>query len=258
MHVVYHYLVTNYFNPLELGNDIWSLRTLTWVSILRSTCVQTEGWWSKILVVLVILLILVEIAFIIAATIEGFLLATLAEYQKFAWMVSVVYGVTVSCDIILTGSLTWVLLKKRTGFRNTDSLIAVIVLYSINTGLMTGVFGLLVFIFALVMPNNLVYIGISIFGTKLYINSVLAVLNSRKSLNNRNLNGFELNSFDTNGMPGSSTSRSRNTTHLASALRVGVSKTTATHVDIQMKPQTHLNRSAEDGLGDEMPMQEYK
>ncbi|OJT12910.1 hypothetical protein TRAPUB_10541 [Trametes pubescens] len=195
------------------------------------------------------------------------------------WMVSVVYGVTVSCDIILTGSLTWVLLKKRTGFKNTDSLIAVIVLYSINTGLMTGVFGLLVFIFALVMPNNLVYIGISIFGTKLYINSVLAVLNSRKSLNNRNLNGFELNSFDTSGMPSSSATRSRNTTHLASALRVrichyiplrsivelnrnqvGVSKTTATHVDIQMKPHTHLNRSAEDGLGDEneMPMQEYK
>ncbi|KAI0656145.1 hypothetical protein C8Q70DRAFT_395455 [Cubamyces menziesii] len=44
---------------------------------------------------------------------------------------------------------------------------------------------MLAFIFAIVLPGNLIYAGFSIIGTKLYANSVLAVLNSRNSIINR-------------------------------------------------------------------------
>ncbi|KAI0656160.1 hypothetical protein C8Q70DRAFT_1057018 [Cubamyces menziesii] len=41
------------------------------------------------------------------------------------------------------------------------------------------------FLFALLLRGNLIYAGVSIVGAKLYANSVLALLNSRKYLNNR-------------------------------------------------------------------------
>ncbi|KAH9850847.1 hypothetical protein C2E23DRAFT_886903 [Lenzites betulinus] len=51
---------------------------------------------------------------------------------------------------------------------------------------------ILAFVFALILPGNLVYAGLSIIGTKLYANSVLAVLNSRREINNRFLDDFTL------------------------------------------------------------------
>ena len=71
---------------------------------------------------------------------------------------------------------------------------------------------------AIILPGNFIYIGISVVGTKLYANSVLAVyapfdpshlssaiadrdppplrLNSRRALANKMLAGFEMDSFD--------------------------------------------------------------
>ncbi|KAI0819578.1 hypothetical protein BC628DRAFT_1012352 [Trametes gibbosa] len=182
IHLVYHYLVTNFANPFALTNEVWSLRTLTWVS-----------------------------------------------------------GLT----IILAQSLTWMLWKKRTGFKNTDTLIQVIVLYTINTGLLTGIFGLLSFVF------NIIYIGISLFGTKLYVNSVLAVLNSRKSLNERSGGGLELNTFDENGFPSTrSGSRSKNA-HLTNSVKVAQSGK-PTHIDIHVKTGGDALDNAESGSSYEM------
>ncbi|KAI0628212.1 hypothetical protein C8Q77DRAFT_479432 [Trametes polyzona] len=262
MHVVYHYLVSNYFNPLALTFDVWSLQTLTWVSGITIILAQSfyarrvyrlsEGWRYRILVAIAIVLIIVELGFTLAATAEGFILPTLAEYRKVAWLISVVYGVTVFCDILLAGSLTWMLLKKRTGFKHTDSLIQVIVLYTVNTGALTSMFGLVGFLLALIMPDNLIYIGVSLFGTKLYINSVLAVLNSRKGLNNRT-NGLELNTFDENGFPsshgGSSGSRNRSN-HLGSALRMATPKVAP--FDIQVHVNKEAVSNVEDESGDDM------
>ncbi|KAI0351875.1 hypothetical protein OH77DRAFT_1429171 [Trametes cingulata] len=209
MHVIYHYLVTNYFKPAALVEDVWSLRTLTWVSGLaivlsqgfyaRRVYMIGQGW--RFLVAAAVTLIIIELGFVIAATAEGFILATIIQYRRVAWLVSVVYGVTAPCDILLTGSLIWVLLKKRTGFKRTDALISVIILYTINTGLVTGIFSFLTFMCALIMPDNLIYIGISFFGAKLYVTSVLAVLNSRKSLNDGIMNGFDCTSIDLEGLP---------------------------------------------------------
>ncbi|KAH9902423.1 hypothetical protein C8Q73DRAFT_2735 [Cubamyces lactineus] len=83
---------------------------------------------------------------------------------------------------MLTGVLTVTLHRSRTGFQPTDSLIDTLILYSVCTGLITNVFSLLGFIIALVLPNDMLYIMASIITTKLYVNCVLAALNTRKSL----------------------------------------------------------------------------
>ncbi|KAJ3017971.1 hypothetical protein NUW54_g452 [Trametes sanguinea] len=44
---------------------------------------------------------------------------------------------------------------------------------------------------AIILPGNLIYAGVSIVGTKLYANSVLAVLNSRQYINERWMDDFD-------------------------------------------------------------------
>ncbi|KAI0667840.1 hypothetical protein C8Q78DRAFT_291526 [Trametes maxima] len=190
MHVCYYYLVTNYFNPLALLDGVWSIRVLpistAAVIILSETFftrrVYLIGSHFRVVVLVAPVLMLVVLGFAIAATVEAFIRPTFADFGKVAWMTSAAFGGAVAVDSLLTGTLILVLQRSRTGFKKTDSLIDVLIIYAINTGLVTGVFSLLSFIFALISPNNLIYSAFNIIACKSYANSLLAVLNSRKSL----------------------------------------------------------------------------
>ncbi|KAI0326505.1 hypothetical protein GY45DRAFT_1373910 [Cubamyces sp. BRFM 1775] len=184
---VYYHLVLNFFNPASLlvGHCFYVFRVYQ----------VGSHFVYKSLVSAAIVCMVCSFGFMIAATVEGFRLS-LNDFQHVSWLVSAIFGCAVLADICLTGTLVVVLLRARTGFRRTDSLIEVLIIYSINTGLLTSIFGLLCFIFAIILPGNLIYIGISVVGVKLYANSVLAVLNSRRSLSDRMVRGFEMGSFE--------------------------------------------------------------
>ncbi|RDX44032.1 hypothetical protein OH76DRAFT_1123804 [Lentinus brumalis] len=199
----YWHLITNFFNPLSLQEGYWGTRVLTPVTgltILVCQCFYARRVWYvgpkyRYLVGVAGCLIVVIFGLTVAATVETIRLS-LADFQHVSWLVSALFGVAVSVDIILTTTLIVILLRSRTGFKRTDSTLGVIVVYTVNTGLLTSIVGLFCFVFAIILPGNIIYIGISIVGTKLYANSVLAVLNSRRALSNRMLEGDEMGSFE--------------------------------------------------------------
>ncbi|KAI0628298.1 hypothetical protein C8Q77DRAFT_468050 [Trametes polyzona] len=200
---IYFHLITNYFNPPSLAMGHWSTRLITPTTGITIVLCQSfyayrvyvigPNFVYRALVATALVCMVVEFGFTMAATVEGFRLP-LADFKEVSWLVSAMFGFAVFVDVCLTGTLVMVLLRSRTGFKRTDSLIEVLIVYSINTGLLTSIFGLLCFIFAIILPGNLIYIGISIVGVKLYANSVLAVLNSRRALSDRQLEGFEMSS----------------------------------------------------------------
>ncbi|KAI9060717.1 hypothetical protein FKP32DRAFT_1678675 [Trametes sanguinea] len=201
---VYYHLVSNYFNPLSLLVGHWSTRLLTPVTIV--TIILCQGFYAfrvcrigshyayLVSVAVAAVCMVCEFGFMLAATVEGFRLS-LNDFQHVSWLISAVTGCAVLCDVCLTGTLVTALVRSRTGSKRTDSLIEVLIIYSINTGLLTSIFGMLTFIFAIILPGNLIYIALTIVGVKLYANSVLAVLNSRQSLSNRMLQGFEMSNW---------------------------------------------------------------
>ncbi|KAJ3012281.1 hypothetical protein NUW54_g1917 [Trametes sanguinea] len=146
---------------------------------------------------------------------HSFLKPTFAQFEHFTWIISVAFGFSAVADIILTTVLICALRKCRTGikrygcfhssklargrvrssdaerrvqFHSTDSLLDTLIIYAISTGkghrsgLLTGVFDLLSFIFALIWPNDLIFFGVDIVATKLYPTSLLTALNSRHML----------------------------------------------------------------------------
>ncbi|EIW57896.1 uncharacterized protein TRAVEDRAFT_59396 [Trametes versicolor FP-101664 SS1] len=203
IHICYFYLVTNYFNPARLADGVWSIRIIileTGLIILCSHCfyarrlffLSNRNW---VPVTAIALLLLVEIGFCTAATIESFLQVSFAKFIRFNYLLWTILIVAVAIDCIAAGTLTYYLRKSRTGFRKTDSMVDVLMVYAINTGLSTSILSVVALTCALAMPNNLIYSAILMVCSKMYSNSLLAVLNSRRSLVDKGMEGFETGSF---------------------------------------------------------------
>ncbi|KAI0654023.1 hypothetical protein C8Q70DRAFT_1058748 [Cubamyces menziesii] len=215
-HTSYWYLVTNYFNPTHLYTGVWhvsehaigsTVQRNRYMPMVRDGVprVANEGkaltdvfpsssFYTRQVYILInppYKYIVVSVAVImgiigtgasIADSAEAFIQPNFVEYQKFLWLVAVSFGPVIATDIMLTSILVVTLHRSRTGFKRTDSLIDTLILYSICTGLITDLFGIITFILALVLPNDLIWVGVSLVTTKLYVNCVLAALNTRKSI----------------------------------------------------------------------------
>ncbi|KAI0631796.1 hypothetical protein C8Q77DRAFT_1128873 [Trametes polyzona] len=190
MHICYHYLVSNYFNPLSL---LHCTRTLDMIPILTGLLIlvsQSFFSWrvytlrpkSSPLVAVAVILSIVSFGFMTAATVEATHVASFQRYESHTWLTSVALSAAVVSDAITVSVLTAVLTKRRTGIKQTDQILQRLILYAVNTGLLTGIFNILALVFALVWRDNYIYIGVAIAGGKVYSNSLLAVLNTRQSL----------------------------------------------------------------------------
>ncbi|KAI0353713.1 hypothetical protein OH77DRAFT_582320 [Trametes cingulata] len=189
MHMCYWYLVSNYFSPLRLYTGIWSINLLSVLvgcTIVACQCFYVRRVYLinrkyKYIVALSCGMFLVVLACATGATVEASILPNYSEFEKVTWLISAGFGGAVVIDVMLTTVLIVTLHRRRTGFRRTDSIIDVLILYAMCTGLLTDILSALTFIFALVVPNEMIYVGLDTVAAKVYVNSVLAALNLRES-----------------------------------------------------------------------------
>ncbi|TDL19123.1 hypothetical protein BD410DRAFT_842368 [Rickenella mellea] len=113
-------------------------------------------------------------------TTQAFILKSFAKYKSLTWVTCVGLGSAAAADILIAVSLCYYLHKSRTGFVRTDTLITTLMMYAINTGLLTSIAATLS-VFA-AMPNNFVWMSFFWSLGRLYINSFLATLNSRERM----------------------------------------------------------------------------
>ncbi|OBZ77821.1 hypothetical protein A0H81_02035 [Grifola frondosa] len=90
-----------------------------------------------------------------------------------------------SGDACVALSLCYYLYTSRTGFGKTDTLIYVLILYTVNTGLITALDASLGLITYVAMPKSFVFVSFYFLLSKLYVNAFLASLNARGSLRMR-------------------------------------------------------------------------
>ncbi|THH10640.1 hypothetical protein EW146_g8311 [Bondarzewia mesenterica] len=212
-HALYYFLVSHFNQADVLEVSIWSLNLEIGVSVVITFIVRsffTVRLWhlsekNKVLVVLIIILSLAQVgeydSLQVArssvvdqyspVTLEGLGLAMCAltfvvmrfdRLPTFMAPLSVQMAAAVAADVMITGPLVYYLNRNRTGFRKTNSLINRLILWSVNTALLTGVFELLQLLTWVTMTDTLVFLGFHLVLGKLYTNSMLAMLNGRKSL----------------------------------------------------------------------------
>ncbi|KAJ3556092.1 hypothetical protein NM688_g2216 [Phlebia brevispora] len=118
----------------------------------------------------------------IAFTVRGAVLGMFAAFPEISWILYTAFGAGALVDVTIAVSLCSFLWQRRTGFRRTDSLVRVLMMYSINTGALTSICALIVLVAYATMPNNFIFICFYFMLPKLFLNSLLATLNAREKL----------------------------------------------------------------------------
>ncbi|KAI0049075.1 hypothetical protein FA95DRAFT_962839 [Auriscalpium vulgare] len=196
-HTGYTYLVTHFFDPQFLGHIVWSIVTEVIPAAIVSFIVQcffiSRIWiLSKknvVVVGVVSLFVLVQLVVTIVYLAKAFTFSTYAELATIkGWSMSI-NGTTVASDTSIALVLCYLLRNSRTGFRRSDTLINKLILFTVNTGLLTSIDAVCSLATIAALPNTFVYISFFFAQSRLYSNSLMATLNARNHLRNDTTNG---------------------------------------------------------------------
>ncbi|KAM5539780.1 hypothetical protein V8D89_006593 [Ganoderma adspersum] len=191
---LYWYTVTHFAYPNVIQRIPWSifgilLITPTSDGVVR--CFFTYRIWilshnNRFVTYPLIGMIITIYGFAIAFGAKFLPLSTYDQIAEISWLMYLSLGALVAADVYIAIVLCYLLYKARTGFNKvTDSLINVLLLYTVNTGLLTSVFALACFITYAAMPDNYIFLSIYLPLSKLYFNALLASLNARDYMSRR-------------------------------------------------------------------------
>jgi len=192
-HIAWYYIVENEGSLLVLLNPpVWTLSVQillgAFVGLIVKTCFGLRVWKfsrGNILVTGIILgMALAQFATAVVFTIRSFHLRVgLANEIKTLATTALTLGV--ATDIFTAASLSFFLHRMRTGYKKSDTLINRLIIYSVNTGTLTSVFSCAVLVSYNMMPDNLIFIALYFILSKLYANSCVATLNTRRFVHGR-------------------------------------------------------------------------
>jgi len=192
---MYYYLVTNFGNLLAIVKPYWTVAAviiLTNVTNLIVRCVFAHRLWKlsggAVLVPLIIgalsLYICGEAFYFVA---KGLSVPTYFMTRPYSWSLYAAFGSEILADSMIT-VLQYLYLRRfrtETGFKSTDTVVQILMIYSINTCLVTSICGILCLITYATLPDMFVYWPFYFVLGKLYINALLANLNARSSFQER-------------------------------------------------------------------------
>lgn len=210
MQASYHYLVTGFFNPLELAKAHWTIPVnipITGVMMLVTHLYFTQRIWivSQRSVWITAAIGIISVAhFAVMLMIFGRIiqLPMFGQWLAYGNTTHAALGIGMGADLLIALVLSYFLFTSRTGVQNTDSIVNRIIIVIVNNGVLLAAVEVVVLVTVLMFPANFIYLAIFQVVGNLYANSLLATLNIRNALRARKTQG----KFD---LSGSSSGRDR-------------------------------------------------
>ncbi|KAJ8501418.1 hypothetical protein ONZ51_g571 [Trametes cubensis] len=195
-HSVYWYLITEYGNPTALGllsktiivEVFFNAFTGLFVQSFFAARVWKLSGKKLYLVIPVAILVAGEFSVAMAYSIKALYLNTFVDLvqikasRPFPHTQIRINAFAAAGDVTIAAILCTILHQSRTGFSKSNTLINRLMVFAVNTGLLTSVCACLSLITILALPNTFVYICFFFLVGRLYSNSLMATLNARKSL----------------------------------------------------------------------------
>lgn len=194
LHAVYFYIIVNFGNLAALQTIVWSFKGQLLINTLTALLVQGlyamrvwkfgrnfSRFWSGFAVCIVA----GGWAVGIFAVVKSYKQKNFTDLDS---MRSVLYAAPItatSVDMIIAAAMCYYLNRSRTSFVRTNNKIFNVMRYVLISGFLTSACSLCTLITYATMPHNLVFIGIDLVLPNLYINSYIAMLNTRKSMNDQ-------------------------------------------------------------------------
>lgn len=192
---VYFYTITNYLDPLPLttGKPQWTLIVQMTLGAVVGAIVKAcftlrvwrfsyRNWW---LTGFLFLMVLAHLGTVTAFTVKCF------EMPSFVYMIalkslgSLSLGIGVVTDVSIAAALCFYLQKMRSSHSTGDPMINTLIIYAVNTGLLTSTISLSTLVLFNIMPTNFIFICMYFVLSKLYAISFLATLNTRQIIRGR-------------------------------------------------------------------------
>ncbi|KAG1813384.1 hypothetical protein EV424DRAFT_63422 [Suillus variegatus] len=189
-HTVYTYLVTDFGVAADLGKLVWSLIievlfngfTALLVQSFLTMRVYRLSNKSLVATLSVMTLVIGEFLLVVIYVAKAINMTTFAELTALKPLSMSVNALAAAGDVLIAVLLCTLLQQSRTGFRRSDTMINKLILFSINTGLLTSICAVMSLVSITVWDGTFIYIAFYFCLGRLYCNSLLATLNARKSL----------------------------------------------------------------------------
>ncbi|KAG2158998.1 uncharacterized protein EDB93DRAFT_437288 [Suillus bovinus] len=189
-HTVYTYLVVDFANATDLKKLVWSLAVevvfngFTALVVQSFLTIRVYRLSNKNIIATasVLSLVITEFILVIIYFSKAIHLTTLSQIPQLKpWSMST-NAIAASGDVLISVFLCTFLKRSRTGFRQSDTLINKLMLFSVSTGLLTSVCAVMSLISITAWPNTFIYVAFYFCLGRLYCNSLLATLNTRKGM----------------------------------------------------------------------------
>jgi len=133
---------------------------------------------------------------LVAACVSTSEIIRLKRYSLFiqpypSWVFTLGVTLSASVEFIITTVMIIFLGSRKTGFANMNHIINSLILYTLETGGITCLVTIASLLCWLLMRHNLIFLGMHFAIAKLYANSLLATLNTRKRLRIDHINSSE-------------------------------------------------------------------
>jgi len=190
----WHYLIDEFGNNPGLLTITWSHKLQQSINVMIVLTVQSLYTWrvwklsrnqSQMWLWILSAVLLVGYGAGITLVVMTCKLQSFAEVIHIHWEILFAFAVSTSNDFALAAGICHLLLHSVTPLRETKSMLWIIMRYVLISGTLTSMCSLVGLIIFCVMPNNLVFLGVTFIITKLYINSYFAMLNARRSIRDR-------------------------------------------------------------------------
>ncbi|OJA18503.1 hypothetical protein AZE42_07592 [Rhizopogon vesiculosus] len=183
-------------------------------------------------------------------TAEMIHLHTFSEFkQQFRWVFTLGLALSSLVDVLIAVFLCYSLRTTRKASSSMDYVINSVILYTFESNSLTGAATVVSMVCWLVMPSNLIFMGLHFVISKLYANSLLATLNARKQLRQeraqRGMSGELPLAFPgyTNRFRSNHCGSSRMEPIGATKLEINVEKTVEYDVDVDPDSSSHRTHS---------------
>ncbi|KAG1857209.1 hypothetical protein C8R48DRAFT_717539 [Suillus tomentosus] len=189
-HTLYTYLITDFGNASDLEKLVWSLS----VEVLFNgfTGFMVQSFLAKrvyhlsnknmIITASVMSLVIAEFVIVVIYVAKAVGLTTFAQVPQIRTLSMSINAIAAAGDILIAVLLCTFLQRSRTGFRRSETMIKKLMLFTINTGLLTSICAMMSLISIAVWPDTYIYIAFYFCVGRLYCNSLLAILNARKDI----------------------------------------------------------------------------
>ncbi|KAJ7052231.1 hypothetical protein C8F01DRAFT_1337638 [Mycena amicta] len=183
-HTLYTWLVTDYAHPERLlGRAPGSMPAFVLLTVIIAVCVQVFFSYriyvlsrSRIIPYFTFALSFVRMGLGLAIFSLTLQTSSLAELSaKYQWLLLTMWSLSAVEDITITTSLVYLLwVQRKKVHKQTTAFLDKLIMWTIETGVVTSMFTVVMLICFHVMPHNLIWLGLFTIEARLFANSLFA------------------------------------------------------------------------------------